>query len=477
MEDIQAMKKVVIVGAGVSGLTMASLLSARGYRIEVYEGRSDPRLKYLENRSINFTITKRGMEVLKHLGLEQITLSKAVRLNERSIHLSTGSNYSQKYGSEHEEVLHAITRRDLNIILLEFAEVQPNVTVFFNRKCLAVDKTSVRVLLEDLVQGEQFSVDADFIVGADGVFSCVRQSIQKGERADYRQWFFDWGYKELTLPAPAEHSASLQTDALHIWSRPNGLMVGIPNLDGSFNCTLLLPLQGEAGFSSLQSNDEISTYFMQHFPEIAARMPCLVEDFNSSETHGFVSMTTSFWFYQNHVILVGDACHTVFPFYGQGMNAALEDCLILDGCIGECQGDLRAAFRKFHELRKPDTDALTELSTNHFYYLRDRSGSSFAAARNRIEALLVRALPQLWVSEYSLVSHTSRPYREILNRVKKQNRLWKYFGLFIPEAIIGSLIHFIRLAKAFAHQRRQGAGQELKIEELRVPARSKVDLQ
>ena len=67
--------------------------------------------------------------------------------------------------------------------------------------------------------------------------------------------------------------------ALHIWPRGSAMMIALPNLDGSFTCTLFWPKSGEGGLDSLRSPDEITGYFRQHYPDVIDLMPTLVQDY------------------------------------------------------------------------------------------------------------------------------------------------------------------------------------------------------
>ncbi|MGW5680075.1 FAD-dependent oxidoreductase [Streptomyces sp. NPDC003860] len=130
-------------------------------------------------------------------------------------------------------------------------------------------------------------------------------------------------------------------------------------------------------------------------------------------------MRTAPW-QHDRVVLVGDAAHAVFPFYGQGMNAAFEDCAVLDDCLAEHAPN--EALAAFEARRRPHTDVLAELSERNFVELRDRVRSPVFLARKQIDFTLGRLLPG-WRTLYAMISHSSLPYGDALARARRQDRL------------------------------------------------------
>ena len=70
-------------------------------------------------------------------------------------------------------------------------------------------------------------------------------------RFQYNQYYIDFGYKELTIPAGENGRFLLEKNALHIWPRGNYMLIALPNMDGSFTCTLFFPFEGEASVLKL----------------------------------------------------------------------------------------------------------------------------------------------------------------------------------------------------------------------------------
>ena len=128
----------------------------------------------------------------------------------------------------------------------------------------------------------------------------------------------------------------------------------------------------------------------------------------------------------NHVdkqLLVGDAAHSVVPFYGQGANAAFEDCLAFVEKLDECGGDLAAAVPAFAESRRPAGDALGQLSLDNYVEMRHKTASPAWLLRKRLDGLLNWLFPTTWIPLYGMVAFTRIPYHEALARAKRQDEV------------------------------------------------------
>ncbi|WP_375501235.1 FAD-dependent oxidoreductase [uncultured Nostoc sp.] len=395
-----------------------------------------------QGRSINMTLSTRGLHALENvgLGLVDAILQKSVPVKGRMIHAFNGELMFQLYGKNDDEILYSFKRHDLNIELMNLAQTFSNVKLFFNKRCVRVEKNSGTVHILDQQTNQMFCVNSDFIIGADGAFSTIRQQMQRGERADYYQEFLDCGYKELTIPSSSNSSLMLENKALHIWPRGKCLLLAWPNLDSSLTCTLILPFEGDPSFASLKTESDVLTFFKANFDDVITLIPTLVDEFLRSRTAEFTTINTSRWYYNDRIVLLGDACHAVYPFYGQGMNAAFEDCLVLNDCIGKYLKNWELAFMEYQKLRKPNTDILAQLSKQNFVELRDKAKSPLFIAQKEANILLNRLLPKLWFPLYTLIVHTTMPYSDALKRYKLQNSVAKLLGIDVLIIIIAALI-------------------------------------
>ncbi|HEX6185058.1 MAG TPA: NAD(P)/FAD-dependent oxidoreductase [Pyrinomonadaceae bacterium] len=434
MVTVKAKPRIVIIGAGLGGALLAIYLAKHGFCVDLYERRGDMREEPVERgRSINMTLATRGLNALASAGVLDEVMKNTIPLRGRMIHNVDGTRTFQPYGRNNREVIHSIKRKQLNCTLMDAAVRMPGVNLFFNKRCVSIDKERGSLRVRDEVTGEEAEAQADFIVGADGAFSTVRQQMHRGLRAQYAQDFLEWGYKELAIPPAHDGSHQIENDVLHIWPRGDQMLLAMPNADGSFTCTCILPFGGEApNFSSEWTEDEVLGLFRKQFGDAIPLMPSLVEDFKSNQTMVMVTTHTSPWYYKDRVVLIGDACHAVVPFYGQGMNAAFEDCALLSEKLAQSEGqNLEQVFREYQRERKPNTDALAELSQQNFVELRKKIKSPLFVARKKVDIALNSLLPQMWVPLYTMMSHTTMPYAEAVRRFRKQSRVARLLGLDI----------------------------------------------
>ena len=425
---------IVIIGAGLAGSLMAIYLARRNLTVSVYERRHDIRQRQFKGgRSINLGLSARGIQALTEAGLIDKVMAGAVVMRGRVVHAPDGSRTFQAYGKDEHEVLHSIDRNELNQLLIDEADQYNNVTFYFQQRCVRLDKESRTLYLQDEQTGETNPIQADVIIGADGAFSVVRQQIYRGERANYSQEFLHWGYKELTLPAGPDNTSLIEHQALHVWPREQGLIVSHANQNGSHTITLFLPFSHGSpySFDTLQTDEEILAFFQDWFADLVPLMPDLPSQFQQHPTGRLVTIHTDPWYYQDWVVLIGDAAHAVYPFYGQGMNSALEDCTLLDACIGRLahQPNWATIFQTFQTQRKRHTDTLSQLSKQNFIELSSKLKSPLFIARKKADILLNQLFPEQWLPIYTMVSHTTIPYADAVQRAQKQEQILKWGSL------------------------------------------------
>lgn len=414
--------RVAIVGGGLAGSLLALRLAELGHGVDVYERRPDPRLGGAEGgRSINLGLSKRGIQALTEAGLIDAVMPMSVTMRGRVIHAPDGSTRFQPYGKDRGEVLHSIDRNELNRLLLDRAERYPQLRLHFGHRLVAIDKAARELEFE--AGGASLKVRPDWVVGADGAFSRARQEMQRGERADYHQEYLEWGYKELTLKPRADGGSVIELEALHVWPRTHGLFVSHPNRDGSHTLTLFLPFEGPDSFATTRSEDEVRALFATYFPDLVPLLPQLVEEWMAHPVGSLVTTRTAPWSREDWMVLVGDACHAVYPFYGQGMNSAFEDCSALMAALARQNGDRAAAFADYERSRRPHTDTLAELSKANFVELRQKVQSPWFLARKRLDVTLNRLLPRTWLPLYTMIAHTTMPYGDALARSRRQERI------------------------------------------------------
>jgi kynurenine 3-monooxygenase len=215
----------------------------------------------------------------------------------------------------------------------------------------------------------------------------------------------------------------MEKHALHIWPRRSFMMIALPNPDGSFTCTLFWEFEGARSFSTTRSDDDVRRFFGEEFPDAVPLMPSLLEDFRENPTGSLVTIRCAPWHYGAKAALLGDAAHAVVPFYGQGMNAAFEDCVVLDECLAEFPDDRERAFGEYFRRRKENGDALADLAVENFIEMRDKTASPVFRAKKKLDHFLEAALPGRYLPLYTMVSFTRIPYAKAARRARRQDQI------------------------------------------------------
>jgi kynurenine 3-monooxygenase len=179
----------------------------------------------------------------------------------------------------------------------------------------------------------------------------------------------------------------------------------------------------------------VRRFFEEEFPDAVSLMPGLLDDFRNNPTGSLVTIRCAPWFYRDKACLVGDAAHAVVPFYGQGMNAAFEDCVVLDECLEEFPQNRERAFAEYFHRRKENADALAELAIGNFIEMRDKTASKTFRAKKKLDHALEAALPGIYLPLYTMVTFTRMPYAKAAKRAKMQDSL-VYASLFVIAAIL-----------------------------------------
>ncbi|HAK06226.1 MAG TPA: kynurenine 3-monooxygenase [Spartobacteria bacterium] len=415
--------KFILVGSGLAGGLLAAYLGRRGYDVDLYERRADPREgNIVGGRSINLALSTRGIHALEQLGLADEVLRHAIPMRGRMIHDKSGDLHFAPYDVDPKKYINSIGRAALNTTVIEAAQRYPNVRVMFNHRCTDVDLTEAVAHLE--TENGQVTARGDAIIGVDGAFSAVRQSMQKKlAEFEYDESYLAHAYKELTIPPGPDGSWQMEKEALHIWPRKSFMMIALPNPDGSFTCTLFWEFEGPRSFATTKTDDDVRRFFDEEFPDAVPLMPKLQEDFRTNPTGSLVTIRCAPWSYKGKVALVGDAAHAVVPFYGQGMNAAFEDCVVLDECLAKFPDDRERAFAEYFSRRKENADALADLAVENFIEMRDKTASRKFRAKKKLDHLLEGLLPGVYLPLYTMVTFTRIPYAEAARRARRQDRI------------------------------------------------------
>jgi kynurenine 3-monooxygenase len=420
--------KITIIGAGLAGSLLSIYLSRKGFAVDVYERRGDMRTENIDGgRSINLALSTRGIHALKEVGLYDEIKKIAIPMYGRMIHPVKGELAFQRYGKDDTEYINAVSRAELNKSLMNLAEKEKNVKFFFNEACKGVNFEKGEIILHNEKSGENTKINAGRIIAADGAWSAVRREMQKMQRFNYSQEYENYGYKELTISSGPNSSFLLEKNCLHIWPRGAFMLIALPNLDGSFTCTLFLAydtvLGGENSFENLTSNEKVVKFFNKQFPDAEKLMPELTAEFFGNPTGSLVTVKCYPWRVKDKAVMVGDACHAIVPFFGQGMNAAFEDCTYLNALIDEYKDDWEKIFDEYQKLRKPNSDAIADLAQENFIEMRDLIAEPRFQLKKKIEAELYKRYPEKFIPKYTMVTFMRMPFSEALKRRLSQDKI------------------------------------------------------
>ena len=413
-------RPVWIVGAGLAGALLATLLAKRGFAVAISEKRSSVELEQLAaGRSINLALAERGRYALECAGFmhgnagERIVdavLAQAIAMPGRQVHLIDGSENFQAYSASGEQAIWSVHRARLNRTLLEAAKAA-GVQSYFDERLISVDLIAKTAVVER--PDGPVNIGFELILGADGAGSVLREAIAvlNPEEAAPHVDFLDHGYKEIAIPANADGEFALKPGALHIWPRERFMVIALPNPDKTFTATLFLQNEGVTSFASLNSAAAVDGFCAEYFPQLIALVPDLTQQILQHPKGLLGTLHCSIWQYLDCAVLLGDAAHAIVPFHGQGMNCAFEDCVALATLLGETGPDTRANLLQHYAWqRQPQAKAIAEMALENYVEMRDHVADDDFRLRKALEQKLALAHPGHFVSRYELVSFSRYDY-------------------------------------------------------------------
>ena len=435
-------EKMAVVGAGLVGSLWALMLAQRGHHVDVFERRPDPREgAYKGGRSINLALSDRGWRALEKAGIADEVRKIALPITHRTMHATDGTLTRQPYGLpdaqgkfDDPQCIYSVSRALLNRLLVEESEKHAQVQYRFDHKCTDIDLQASTLSIED-GQGQSQALPYDRIFGTDGAFSAVRDRLMRTDRFDFAQRYLTHGYKEIEMRPTSDGAFKMEADALHIWPRGEFMLMGLPNPDGTFTCTVFAPYDGPNGLNQLDTPEAVHAYFTAHFPDVIPLIPDFAEQWLANPTSSLVMTQCYPWHHGDAICLMGDAAHAIVPFYGQGMNSGMEDCSVLSELLDtmESPSDWDATMKRYTKLRKPSGDAILELALRNYIEMRDKTGDPSFLLRKKIEAKLATNYPGRWLPLYSQVTFSHTPYEEALQAGKRQDQIME--GILAQEGI------------------------------------------
>lgn len=415
-----------IVGAGLVGALLATLLAQRGFAVTLIERRPDPRIAgFVGGRSINLALAERGWHGLRLAGLADTLRPLAVMMRGRMVHHLDGHTELLRYGRDDSEVIWSISRGDLNMALLDACD-EAGVQIHFDQRLDGVDWANSTLQLCNEA-GVTREIVASRVIGADGAGSALRTAmatqVPLGERYEPLQH----SYKELVIPAH-DGEFAMPANALHIWPRGSYMCIALPNAQGSFTVTLFLPTRStsnpaEPSFATIDSAAAVRDLFAHDFNDALPLIPELQHDFMHNPTGALGTLYLNRWHLDGRALLIGDAAHPIVPFHGQGMNCGFEDAVDLAQLLDDADGDSTTAFAEFERRRKPDADAIAAMALENYVEMRDSVADAHFLLMRALERQLAARHPQRFVPRYWMVTFTRIPYSTAFERGKIQTQI------------------------------------------------------
>ena len=410
--------KITLIGAGLSGPLMATYLTHHGYNVDIYEKRSDMRIKNIPaGRSINLALSIRGIRALKEVGVYKEIKHLMIPMKGRMIHDLDGKTTLQPYGQRNNEVIYSISRLELNKKLIAVAEETCKVQFFFEHDLTGAD-LSKKLLFFNNSNEKSFTR----VIGCDGSSSALRNEIINKTNAKYLKKPLGHAYKELTIP-PSSNEFRIEPHALHIWPRGNFMLIALPNMDKSFTCTLFMPTLGDTSFETIESENDVTKLFKTHFADVLELIPSLHGEFINNPIGELATIYLNPWHFDESAVLIGDAAHAIVPFFGQGMNASFQDCTILNQLIKKYKNNWKKIFSSFSNQHVKNGHAIADMAIENYEEMRDSVNKSKYQAQRKLEFALEQRIPNKFIPRYSMVSFSEKPYSEVYKKGEKQYKL------------------------------------------------------
>ncbi len=302
---------------------------------------------------------------------------------------------------------------------------------WFERRAPAADSSTH-------IPPSEIEVSFDFMIGADGAHSATRYHLMKFARMNYQQEYIDTLWCEFHMTpkiSSGEPAFKISPNYLHIWPSEGLMFIAIPSADKSFTCTLFM---SASKFQELDDKpQDLTAFFKKHFPGV---VPDLISETEAQHQYRnnphlpLISIKCKPYHYKSSVVILGDAAHAMVPFYGQGMNAGLEDVRVLydhldrytkDSSDTESMERKRGkALSEYTRSRHLDAIAINDLALRNYHEMSHDVTSSMYLLRKFVEERLDAYLPSLgWATQYSRISFGNERYSEVEKAEKKQRTI------------------------------------------------------
>jgi 2-polyprenyl-6-methoxyphenol hydroxylase-like FAD-dependent oxidoreductase len=338
--------KIVILGAGIGGLTTAIALHQKGFKnIKIYERRESS-----TTMGAGLILWSNATKILHNLELissiEKVggKLDKMERWSEKGelLGVININNINTAIGS----TSYSISRTDLQKILLQKLE-ELNITIHYNHNALRILQKSnnTSVIFENSI-----SINADIVIGADGRMNSIARQYVTGNSTPIYQNFVNWiGILE------SEKTIFSENNVLDFWGCGERFgIVPINKNKGYWAGGKALPLNSP--IRNENNKKELQKLFNSWSPKIKEIIE-LTEEKNIKYIEVFDHNPITKW-HKNNICLIGDSAHSALPTSGQGACQAIEDAWHFASILEKSE-TIEKAFSKFQKARFEKTTAIT----------------------------------------------------------------------------------------------------------------------
>jgi kynurenine 3-monooxygenase len=424
-------KKACVVGAGPAGATAAMYLARRGFKVDVFEKRSEPvEDKVDTGRAYIIILIPRGKAALEELG---------VALPTDPHFLTAGSvrhSAKGKVSVVKEPGNITWSRSGLAQYLINAARMAypASINFDFNADLDTVDLVGKTARFKSAASPSGYKEEHyDLLVGADGAGSSVR-GVLATALPGFTTEVQDSGreykiYTNLTGNIEPPEFKEESGSTLHLWSAKNDPFMSFTshrNPDDTYSGTFSMKT---GDWALPQSVEDVETILKTKFEGIPSKWitPIAQQTFASpASPAGKRIRCSTLGDNASSVLILGDAGHAVTPVFGQGANSSLESCYVLGKALDAARGDVKAVPEIFDQMRRPDAHALFEIDRKAFSFFRRKGpfDPDFLQLLSHVilGTILSKIVPFLYGKQPKLLQLGSAPYSEILSAVKRDSR-------------------------------------------------------
>ena len=330
----------------------------------------DPRkTAAIGGRSINLAMAARGIRGLKYADVFDAVEPRRMPMRGRRIHDLEGNTEFHLYGQTETDRIFSVSRFELIRLLVDLAETEHHVDVRFEQEAVSYYPEEAILRVRDLAGGTDYDVRARPLIAADGAGSIVRRAFADKDVIGGTEELLQHRYKELIIPAGPGGKFQMDEQALHIWPRGGFMLIALPNPGGDFTLTLFLPNEGPSSFAALDSDDKVTRFFTEQFPDAVPMIDNLIGTWHDNPAGVLGTIRSRHWHHEGNVLLIGDAAHAVVPFHGQGMNLTFEDCVVLDLVLENPEVDWDTVFEVFEREQITNANAIADMALENYICL------------------------------------------------------------------------------------------------------------